>query len=132
MPATHFKPSYSKQWAAMLIGLMGLNLGIVISLPIHIGFKLIFIFILMTYSVFIFKNYRRLIPFQYQGDGMWQLHDRLHTYNAELSGDSTITRWVSILRFRVLPSGKMKSCVVFRDALGFELYRRLLVIVRMG
>lgn len=132
MPALNFKLSYSKQWTAIILFLVGLNLAIILSLPAQVWVKLLLLIILFTYGALNLKTQGRWVCLQYRNNGLWQLRDHLNVYEAELSGDSTITRWVSILRFRTLPSGKIKSCVVFQDSLDKQAYRRLMMMVRMG
>jgi hypothetical protein len=67
---------------------------------------------------------------QFNQDG-WVLRHANEKSPAKLCGDSTVTRWVCVLRFK-LPEKKRKvSCVIFRDALEPTEYRRLLVTARM-
>lgn len=72
-------------------------------------------------------------------DNTWQLIERSgKEYPAFLCGDSTKLGFVSILRFKDAPRGfapsrfkrKKRSSMIFRDAVGSEVYRRLLM--RLG
>ncbi len=54
------------------------------------------------------------------------------TYDAKLRGDSTVTTLVSILRFDLPARRQIATCMVFKDSLPAEDYRRLISLVRMG
>ena len=60
----------------------------------------------------------------------WALHTRLGVLRADLCGESTVTQWVSILRFQIREGAYKRSCVIFRDMLTGDDYRRLLVLLR--
>jgi hypothetical protein len=55
---------------------------------------------------------------------------RSQTFAITLKGESTITQWISILRFYSTEMRKNYSCLVLRDNLSKDQYRRLLVILR--
>ncbi|HVE43873.1 MAG TPA: protein YgfX [Gammaproteobacteria bacterium] len=57
---------------------------------------------------------------------LWRLSLQNTSVDAVLRGDSTVTRFVSVLRFSVQGSRWPVSCVVFPDALAVDKYRRLI------
>jgi hypothetical protein len=60
----------------------------------------------------------------------WLLQMREGEIEGTLLGDSTITRWVSILRFRITNSYRPLSCIIFSDALTKYSYRKLFVQIK--
>jgi hypothetical protein len=104
------------------------------SLPTLRIIKSILMLIVIRYGWNIFKNDVLLmggysIQRLTQVDDHWLLHDCLRTETAKLSGDSTVTNYVCILRF-VCEDKRKRSTVIFKDALSAEQYKRLLVAVR--
>jgi hypothetical protein len=70
-----------------------------------------------------------LLRMSYDG-GTWQLQDRIRTWQAEICGESTITSFLSILRFTAPNKRKKRTCLVFKEVLGSQTYRQLIVILR--
>lgn len=64
-------------------------------------------------------------------DGHWQLSTHTQQLTAELRGDSTVTGFVSVLRFRVEKRVLPISCVVFKDSLNPQLYHQLLRVCHL-
>jgi hypothetical protein len=62
----------------------------------------------------------------------WLLHMRNETYTAEIKGDSTVTAFVAILRFKMEGKRFAQSCIIFRDSLADGTYRDLLIRLRFG
>lgn len=61
-------------------------------------------------------------------DNTWQLKERSgETYPAVLGADSIRKGYFCLLRFKTPASRRKRSCVVFRDAVPPETYRRLLM-----
>lgn len=57
----------------------------------------------------------------------WQLRDQSGVFSAELIGDSTVTTHVCILRFMQPNQRKKRSCIICKDAVNPDEFRRLLV-----
>jgi hypothetical protein len=73
-----------------------------------------------------------IIGFKRQNNNQWLLYTQKSVLEGTLRGDSTVTTWVSVLRFNVSGHFWPVSCVIFNDALASDSYRKLLVAVRMG
>lgn len=128
-----FKPS--KLFVIGVLLTIAFTLGILYSLPLHMLKKVLLTLPILTYGGYIFWD-RALLQGGYSilrlsySTGGWQLQDRIKTWQAELCGESTITSFLSILRFTQPGKRKIRTCLVFKDALGSEHYRRLIVILR--
>ncbi len=57
----------------------------------------------------------------------WYLQRSGEKTHITLSGDSTLTGWVSVLRFTRQENHFKQSCLIFRDALPADGYRQLFV-----
>lgn len=62
----------------------------------------------------------------------WRVSLRDDEFDSELRGDSTITNLVCVLRFNMPGRRTPLVCIVFRDALSSDDYRRLVGVIRMG
>lgn len=107
------------------------TIGIICFLPCSWLLKIILITASLGYGIFILYQYGLLkSPSSIVGltpdENGWLLHTNSKTRLVQLSGDSTVTNYVFILRFSV-PGKRLKhSCLVFRDS--FECkdsYRKL-------
>jgi hypothetical protein len=72
---------------------------------------------------------RSIIRLSHDEDG-WQWHDRQTSWRGELCGDSTLTAFLGILRLKAHGARVKQSCLIFKDTLSAESYRRLLVTAR--
>jgi hypothetical protein len=104
------------------------------SLLLSLFCKLFLSSITICYVVYIFYTVTLLqgqhivteLSFNQEG---WQIRSQKNKLRVELSGDSTVTNWISILRFKT--SNKQKYvAVIFRDMLSADAYRRLIVLLR--
>lgn len=131
-----FKLKPSKQYLTLLFTVFVISMVIVLTLPLEWWIKLIGLLCLFLYGGRILwqfgllRSKHSIISIRHHSDGRWLLHTHKKVYEAELRGDSTVTGWVSILRFRILKRFWPKSCVVFRDSLRTDDYRKLLVVLR--
>jgi hypothetical protein len=94
------------------------------------------IFCVISYGFYIFWKYiflcadESIIGLRLLNNDTWMLFTKEKTLTGELSGDSTVTSLVVILRF-IIPGSRFKcSCVIFKDALDLSVYRNLLVQLR--
>lgn len=91
--------------------------------------KTILMMSLLGYSLWNFYHH-----IQWQGIGQdidgWYLKKAGEQIPIILSGDSTITSIVSILRFRQEGKFLKQSCVIFKDALSADMYRQLIVRIK--
>jgi hypothetical protein len=111
------------------------TVGIVFTLPIPPIRKGFLILLVLSYGSRLFWNRALLqggdsiLRLSYDSE-RWELQDRIKTWNAELCGESTITHFLSILRFTTPNKRKKRTCLIFKDALGQDRYRQLVVILR--
>ena|SRR3990167_9420575 len=109
---------------------------VVIELPVNFAIKMLGILLLTIYFSHLFwhegllRGKKAIIYLQYQANGHWliEIQNRLHA--AKLSGHSTVTTWVSVLRFRLPDRYWPITCVIFKDSFKEDDYRKLTVILR--
>ena len=107
-------------------------------LPMNFTWKLLFLCLLMGYGIYllfhagIFANKHSIIRIRRSQEGEWMLYTPTEMMFATLDQNTTVTRYVSILCFRLEHSFAFKSCVIFSDALPPNHYRRLLVLLKLG
>lgn len=100
--------------------------------------KLIVFALLAGYGSYTFLRYGLLkakfsiIGLQKMESGQWQVTTNSGVTEASLRGDSTITPIVSILRFDVSGRKVPVSCIIFKDSLTDDGYRRLIGVMRMS
>lgn len=123
-----------------LMGILGISVvssGIAFYLPVSVAVKFLCCLLVFCYGGYIFWQYGILqgmysiVGLRHQSDGLWLLKARYDGFTAELMGDSTVTRWVSVLRFRIPKRFSKKTCILFYDSLPEGQYRELLVRLRM-
>lgn len=109
---------------------------IVCMLPVLIWLRLGLLVFLLAYGASIFWQYALLraawsvIAVKKLEDKRWQLTTRSDIQTAALRGDSTVTAYVSVLRFDIPERKKPLSCIIFRDSLAADEYRRLTGAIR--
>ncbi len=142
-----FQLHLSKQYLIFLGIISMLSLLIVVTLPLQLSLKCVSVILLSLYILFIFwrdgflKSKQAIISLHKQTDGSWLVQTRTACYQqTQLRGDSTVTRWVSVLRFQVVGRRFPLSCIIFRDSLtanqeasvSSNVYRQLLLNVKFG
>lgn len=112
------------------------SIGIVVCLTINVVLKLCLLTVVVAYSMHILWHYvlmqskRAIIAIRRLSEGGWYICTLEQSDSVILQGDSTVTNYVMILRFRSANAFWPRSCVIFPDALKPDLYRRLLVILK--
>lgn len=120
--------------ALMLLG----SAVIALMLPVQFWLRTLIFAVLIVYGAQIFWRYAWLrsknsvINIAKLTDKRWRLTTQGGVVDAVLRGDSTITTVVSVLRFDIPGSRWPLSCMVFRDSLRADDYRRLISTIRMG
>lgn len=123
-----FKLQYSTQYLT-LVGLFVLSSAVILlSLTLSWWLKLCLLLVLCAYGIYIVR-YPMLCTLRYAQNKQWLLQTAETTHTATLSGDSTVTQWFAVLRFRVAGSRLPRTCLIFRDSLPQGDYRRLLVVL---
>jgi hypothetical protein len=120
--------------ALMLLG----SAVIALMLPVQFWLRTLIFAVLIVYGAQIFWRYAWLrsknsvIKLINLTGKRWELTIHGETVEGILRGDSTITTVVSVLRFDISGSRWPLSCMVFRDSLRGDDYRRLISTIRMG
>jgi len=128
----HLKPS--KRFLALLFLLLTGALVNIAILPLPLSWRLILALLACTYAGHVLwkdgmllgqKALRTLLA----GEGSWHwIEGSQRGYEASLAEDSTIMAGFCLLRFQ-MARGPSKSCLIFRDAVDAQTYRRLLMIL---
>lgn len=135
MPEISFKLKPSKQFNLLILLVLSICLVIVASINLRWEAKLALAVSVLIYSGWIAGRYGLLISKQaivklVLNSNGWAIGKAQSLDLAQVCGDSTVTTWVSVLRFKVAKKRAKQTCVIFRDSLGSEQYRRLLVALR--
>jgi hypothetical protein len=125
----------SAQFTLLISTVILASVVIVLTLPILAPIKAFLLLFSAIYGILIFREHGLRHTHQaVQGlkltSAGWFLRDKQGVLSVELLGESTITGFASVLRFKSVDSGKKRSCVVFNDALTSDDYRRLIVQLR--
>lgn len=131
-----FKLKPSRHYLMLMLAILIISLNILLLLPTVYWMKMIGFVLLVAYGFSILwqyvllRNRNSIIAIKKQSDGHWLVRTNQYHYEVELCGDSVVTGLVSILRFRSPKSFWRKTAIIFRDSLGDEQYRRLLVVLK--
>jgi hypothetical protein len=116
----------------LLIAMVTLaSIAIILTLTIPVTIKAFLLLFVAVYSILIYREQGvqmgRGLKLTSEG---WFLRDNSGFIAVDLLGESTITAFVCVLRFKPPGSTKKRTCVVFNDALSHDDYRRLTVQLR--
>lgn len=95
-------------------------------------FATLFVFVYGTYLVWgkvLLRGQKSVFGIQCHPNKRWHLYVGDKIYEAELCGDSTVTRFITILRFRLANHFFVQSCIIFPDSLPADRYRQLLILL---
>jgi len=132
----------SKQFIALLLLALITSLGVILIIPLSLWHRLLLIMLVITYSAWIVKshglihNAHSILKLQLLSKGLCRLYYPGYFIEGTIRGDSTVTIYLSILRFSILaldnPKNKSRivSCVLFRDSMDKTSYRQLLLWLR--
>jgi hypothetical protein len=119
-----------------LISVIWLFSLILLCLTLEIKVKIGSMILVGGYGCYLLWRYALLlsphaiISLRCHADGHWHLSTHKQQFRAQLRGDSTVTGFVSVLRFRVEKRLLPVSCVVFKDSLSAQHYHQLLMVIR--
>jgi len=116
----------SKWFAIYQIVLLLTSLVIVFYLPVLDWLKISLSVAIIMYSLFIFYNQRNLRALTHDQQ-RWCVQTLGGSFEASLCGDSTVTTFMSILRFKIAGKFFKRSYVVFKDTMLADDYRKLIV-----
>lgn len=77
------------------------------------------------------RNKASIIAIQKNTSREWLLQTNTRIVTANLLGESIVTPYLCILLFKTAFQKRAIPCIICRDSLGQENYRRLLVTLRM-
>ena len=110
---------------------------VIILIHANIWIKLLVAVLLGFYGSYTYLRYALLkthdsiIALQYTSSGKWQVTTNAGVASGEVKGDSVVTPFLSILRFNVERKRSSLSCIILRDSLDNDDYRRLVALLRM-
>ena len=122
----------SKQFLIFISILLLGSFIVMASLPLSGWVKIVSGLVLAGYGIKLFwydvllRGPKSIIRLNKQNDGSWRLYDRKGAFTGGLAGDSTVTGFLCVLRFRVQGCFFKRSCLIFRDSVGAGTYRKLL------
>ena len=134
MLETEFNLRPSTQYLILLILMVGVSEVILwrTALPIFILFKMGLSFVILIYGYYLWRCqfFIRSIRLQDVKANEWLLNTNENDLNenyliGKLQKDSTVTNIICILRFQVAGRFFPITCIIFRDTLSQEQYRRL-------
>lgn len=132
-----FKLNPSKQYAVFLLIALAISAGCILYVPFTLALKVLCLMSTLIYGAYVYwqavllRGKQAITHIKYLKQGLWQVTTPHECYEASLSGDSTVTRHVTLLRFKTPKRLWPLSAVIFPDALAKDRYRELLVILRM-
>ncbi len=91
--------------------------------------RILLVIIVIGYGIFNFYRQKQWDGISQDEDG-WYLKKENRPVNITLAGDSTITPFLTILRFHQLGKRYKQSYMIFKDAMPEPLYRQLTVRLR--
>jgi hypothetical protein len=106
-------------YSPLLIWAKGLLIFFAIGYGIHIVWKDILL-----------RADKSILGIRSLNNGTWMLFTKNKILTGEVSGDSTVTGFVIILRFIIPGSGYPYSCILFRHTLDAAVYRNILIQLR--
>ena len=137
MLTTDIKIQPSKFFSGLTLAVIMTTMIIISTLPLSLAVKLVLVLLTFGYGFRIFhhdclmKSKSSIHNLYLNNDGWW-LATNTAVAPARICGDSTLSAFVSVLRFKIEGCKRKHSLVLFRDAVSTDAYRRLLVTLRTG
>jgi len=126
----------SKQFLTLMVLVYAMSCSIIFYLPVSpwaMGMLLLGVtgYVVRMIRVYgtLYSNYS-IHHLRALTDGQWELISPQGLIIAKLTGDSIVTRFLCLLRFRVPGRMQKCTCLIMQDALDVQQYRRLLVHLR--
>lgn len=127
----------SKFYCSFLAVALLASFLVIILIHANIWIKLLVAVLLGFYGSYTYLRYALLktrdsiIALQSTSSGKWQVTTNAGVVSGEVKGDSVVTPFLSILRFNVERKRSSLSCIILRDSLDNDDYRRLVALLRM-
>lgn len=137
MPNLELKLKPSRQYLIFLLSLLFTTVCLIILAPIPFFLKGASLLGSSLYGWYLIEGAllhhpHAIIFIEHKSDGSWLLRSKRNAYKSMISGDSTVTSLISILRFNRPHHFFKKTCLIFPDSLPDGDYRRLLVVLKMA
>jgi hypothetical protein len=133
-----FKLRPSLLYAFVLLLFIIGSLIITLLLPVSGWLRWPLLLILFLYGMHLMQQHALLtspdsvLGFKKLDESRWQIITRRAVYEGKLLGDSVVSGIVSVLRFSVQGRRTPLSCVVWRNSLPSEDYRKMMTLVKHG
>ena len=136
MPNNHIQVSVSKQFLILMIMLLLMTMLIICFLSCAGWIKVVLIALVIMYGRrMLFQHVLLLSPSSIIGISQdsygWHLHTKDNArHTVSLSGDSTVTNYVSVLRFADSIKACKYACILFRDSFDcLDAYRQFILML---
>src|SRR3990167_11389359 len=120
----NFELKPSKLYLLIMLVILMISIGLIISLQdCKMAIRILMILFIILYGTWIIWRFVLLrsptsvIRIQHIDKQEWQIQLNQSHHLAILSGDSIVTPWLSILRFKISGEFWKPSCVIFSDSL---------------
>lgn len=126
----------SKHFIFLLLIALCWSVGVSYTLPIPYFYKALLLCFVMSYGGYIFYRHGLLLHSQsilrivFQEE-RWFLGNLTELFPVQLSGHSTVTSWLAVLCFTLPGERGMRATVIMQDSMSNDLYRQLLVSLRL-
>ena len=124
-------PSFVFKLLTLLMILATLFVTYWIEIPISLRCLLVAITLWYGYLIYMQEPASRVSSLDRLRPGEWMLTMRHEKWVGRLRGDSLMTPWLMVLRFKVVHQRRPLSLVLFKDTLTPEVFRRLLVTIKL-
>jgi hypothetical protein len=132
-----FKLFPSKLYILLILTTLLTSILIFLCLSLSIWLKLPGCLFLLAYGAHLFwskgllRGRDAITELQVASDKRFRFYQAGKLHEASLLGDSTVTGWISVLRFKMSGKRFPVSCVILNDSLPADQYRQLLLILKM-
>lgn len=131
----HLQPSKIGQY--LMLGISIASIVIVLNLSMAIYWKCLGVVLVGLYASIIFwkkfllKSTHSILSLRCTIDGQWQIQTANGEAKIEILRESTVTPWVTILCLKMKNKFFPLSCIIFRDSLAKDYYRKLVVALKL-
>lgn len=133
----YFQLRPSKQFILLSSLFIFLSLMVIQSLVLYWLIKDVVELLVVLYGIHmivrdgLLRSKHSITNLKYEKNG-WFIAREEKFERAILCGESTVTTFISILRFRLQGKKGVLSCLILRDSLSQLNYRRLIILTRQG
>lgn len=134
MQNNEFKFQVSRIYIGLLSAILIISLTVISLFPLlyfFIGFVLLLFYSWYLIATFGLMQGKKIVTGLKFLDDTWFIDTKEATYIAKLNGESVVTRYISILTFKVAKKSRLYSCVIFPDSLPADEYRQFVSWIKM-